>query len=230
MKVGPSGTCSVDVALDVIRGRWKPAVMWHLLSGTRRFGELRRLVPGISERMLARQLRQCERDGIVERSVYPEVPPKVEYTLTERGRSLAAILQQLGEWAERDVPPHRLSLSVLPGRYSVCRLDAATSVPPWATQGLFFSVTGTAEELSVACETAAVPPGIQATNDWRALAVQGPPSALGVSAPLRSPSPSIRMDVHAAGLGAPAGQTTEFDRRIRLRVRTSETVYLGPRP
>jgi hypothetical protein len=124
--------------------------------------------------MLARQLRQCEHDGIVERRVYPEVPPKVEYTLTERGRSLAAILQQLATWAERDVSPHRLSLSVLPGRYSVCRLDAATSVPPWATQGHFFSVTGTAEELSMVCETAAVPPGTQSSNDWRALAVHGP--------------------------------------------------------
>ena len=69
---------------------------------------------------------------------------------------------------------HQLSLSVLPGRYSVCRLDPATSVPPWATQGDFFSVTGTVEELSVVCETAAVPPGIRATNDWRVLAVQGP--------------------------------------------------------
>ena len=106
MKVEPSGTCSVDAALDVIRGRWKPAVMWHLRSGTRRYGELRRLIPGISERMLVRQLRQCERDGIVARRVYPEVPPKVEYTLTERGRSLVAILQQLASWAERDVSPH----------------------------------------------------------------------------------------------------------------------------
>ena len=100
MKVGAPGTCSVDVALRVIQGTWKPALVWHLLGGTRRYAELRRLLPGISERMLARQLRQLERDGIVERCVYPEVPPRVEYTLTERGHSLAAILQQLAEWAE----------------------------------------------------------------------------------------------------------------------------------
>jgi uncharacterized protein len=68
----------------------------------------------------------------------------------------------------------RLSLTVLSARYSVCRLDAATAVPAWATRGTFFSVTRTPEEVSVVCETTAVPPGIQATEGWRALAVQGP--------------------------------------------------------
>jgi DNA-binding HxlR family transcriptional regulator len=94
------GTCSVDVGLRVIQGTWKPALVWHLLGGTRRFAELRRLVPGISERMLARQLRQLEGAGVVDRRAYPEVPPRVEYTLTRRGRALADILQQLAEWAE----------------------------------------------------------------------------------------------------------------------------------
>ena len=95
----------MDVALRVIQGTWKPALVWHLLGGTRRFAELRRLVPGISERMLARQLRQLEQAGIVERRSYPEVPPRVEYTLTERGHSLAKILQQLADWAEREAMP-----------------------------------------------------------------------------------------------------------------------------
>jgi DNA-binding HxlR family transcriptional regulator len=101
VKVEGQGTCLVNVALHVVQGKWKPDLMWHLLPGTRRYGELRRLVPGITERMLARQLRQFECDGIVERRVYLEVPPRVEYTLTDRGRSLAAILEQLAEWAER---------------------------------------------------------------------------------------------------------------------------------
>jgi DNA-binding HxlR family transcriptional regulator len=102
MKAGDPGTCSVDTALRTIQGTWKPALVWHLLSGTHRYAGLRRLVPGISERMLARQLRQLERDGIVERRVYPEVPPRVEYTLTTRGHALAVILQQLAEWAEAE--------------------------------------------------------------------------------------------------------------------------------
>src|SRR6185503_12421782 len=69
---------------------------------------------------------------------------------------------------------HHLSLSLLPGRYSICRMDAATPVPQWAIRGGFFSVTRTVGELSVVCETAAVPSGVQAENDWRAFAVQGP--------------------------------------------------------
>jgi DNA-binding HxlR family transcriptional regulator len=105
--VKADGPCSVDVALRVIQGTWKPALVWHLLGGTRRFAELRRLVPGISERMLARQLRQLEESGIVQRRAYPEVPPRVEYTLTSRGHSLAEILRQLAEWAEEVEEPTR---------------------------------------------------------------------------------------------------------------------------
>ena len=103
MKADGSGICSVDVALRVIQGSWKPTLVWHLLGGTRRYAELHRLVGGISERMLARQLRQLERDGVVDRRVYAEVPPRVEYTLTESGHSLAAILKQLGDWADHCV-------------------------------------------------------------------------------------------------------------------------------
>lgn len=69
---------------------------------------------------------------------------------------------------------NHLSLSLLPGRYSICRMDAETQVPQWAIRGAFFSVTRTVGELSVVCETAAVPPGVQAENDWRVFAVQGP--------------------------------------------------------
>lgn len=99
MKADGSGFCMVDTALSVIDGRWKPMLVWHLLNGSKRYGELRRNVHGISERMLARQLNQLEADRIVTRTAFAEVPPRVEYALTERGRSLAAILQQLADWA-----------------------------------------------------------------------------------------------------------------------------------
>jgi DNA-binding HxlR family transcriptional regulator len=107
MKADHPESCSVDSALRIIEGRWKPALVWHLLNGSKRYGELRRLIRGISERMLARQLQQLERDGIVHRTVYPDVPPRVDYALTERGRSLAAILEQLAVWAEQHAPSMR---------------------------------------------------------------------------------------------------------------------------
>lgn len=93
-------SCSVDAALRVVGGRWKTLILWNLLSGSRRYSELRRRIPGVTERMLARQLQQLEADGIVRRTAYPEVPPRVEYALTDLGRSLAPVLQEFADWAE----------------------------------------------------------------------------------------------------------------------------------
>lgn len=76
MKADGSGECSVDIALRMVEGRWKPMLIWHLLSGAKRYGELRRAVTGISERMLARQLDRLENDRLVERTVYAEIPPR----------------------------------------------------------------------------------------------------------------------------------------------------------
>jgi DNA-binding HxlR family transcriptional regulator len=97
MKKPPYG-CGLEAALDVIGGKWKPIVLWQLAPGARRFGELRRLVIGISEKMLIQQLREMERDGIVERRDFREVPPRVEYALTSFGVSLTAALRPLCEW------------------------------------------------------------------------------------------------------------------------------------
>jgi len=94
-------TCGLDAAVDVIGGKWKPLILWALHVDTRRFGELRRDVPGISEKMLIRQLREMEAVGIVHREMYREVPPRVEYSLTEFGRSLNAALVPLSEWGEQ---------------------------------------------------------------------------------------------------------------------------------
>jgi DNA-binding HxlR family transcriptional regulator len=91
--------CGIDAAMDVVSGKWKSLVLWELDNyGTRRFGELRRGLVGVSEKVLTQQLREMEEDGLIHREVYREVPPKVEYSLTDLGRSLNAALAPLGEW------------------------------------------------------------------------------------------------------------------------------------
>jgi len=93
--------CAVESALAVIGGRWKAVVVYRLFPGKLRFGELRRLLPNCTQRMLTLQLRELERDGLLKRTVYTEVPPRVEYELTSFGRSLEPILKSLLEWGER---------------------------------------------------------------------------------------------------------------------------------
>lgn len=90
--------CPVEACFEVIGGKWKGVILFHLLGGTKRFNELLRLIPGITQRMLTRQLRELEDDGIVSRKVYAEVPPKVEYSLTEFGWSLEELLRHLQQW------------------------------------------------------------------------------------------------------------------------------------
>jgi len=90
--------CTVEAALEVVGGKWKLVILRHLLEGTKRFGELDKALPGITPRMLTRQLRELEADGLVLRTVYQQVPPKVEYSLTEIGESLHTITDQLEQW------------------------------------------------------------------------------------------------------------------------------------
>jgi DNA-binding HxlR family transcriptional regulator len=93
--------CPVEAALDVIGGKWKVVILCWLKEGTHRFAQLGRRIPGISERMLTQQLRELERDGIVHRKVYPEVPPRVEYSLTAFGETLRPVMVQLWEWGQK---------------------------------------------------------------------------------------------------------------------------------
>ncbi|MFD3530187.1 winged helix-turn-helix transcriptional regulator [Streptomyces sp. NPDC058664] len=96
----PRYTCGLDAAVAVMGGKWKGLILFSLDEGPLRFGELRRAVAGISERMLILQLREMEAAGLVHREVYHQVPPKVEYSLTAFGRSLNTALAPLGEWGE----------------------------------------------------------------------------------------------------------------------------------
>jgi DNA-binding HxlR family transcriptional regulator len=90
--------CPVEVAVDVVGGRWRPVLLAHLKEGVHRYGELRRLTPDISEKMLTQRLRELVADGLVTRADLGTNPPHVEYRLTEEGRSLAPVLTALYEW------------------------------------------------------------------------------------------------------------------------------------
>ncbi len=92
--------CGLDAAMSVIGGKWKSLILWELREGTRRFGRLRQALSGVSEKMLMQQLRELEADGIVHREVYSQVPPKVEYSLTELGVSLYESVLPLAMWGE----------------------------------------------------------------------------------------------------------------------------------
>ncbi|GAA3945218.1 helix-turn-helix domain-containing protein [Hymenobacter algoricola] len=96
----PFNFCPVRTTLNVLGGKWKLLILSSLLQDTRRYGELRRLMPEVTEKMLIQELRELEQDGIVQRMVYQQVPPKVEYTLTEHGRRVSPLLDALLVWGQ----------------------------------------------------------------------------------------------------------------------------------
>jgi DNA-binding HxlR family transcriptional regulator len=95
--------CGIDAAMDVIGGKWKVLILWALDERPCRFGELRRNIPGVTEKVLTAQLRELEADGIVHREVFEEVPPRVEYSLTPLGASLNEALAPLGAWGREHI-------------------------------------------------------------------------------------------------------------------------------
>jgi len=95
---GKNYHCPVEAALDVIGGKWKPLILWALGDEVMRFSALQKALPRVNAKMLTKQLRELEEDGIISRKVYPEVPPRVEYTITEFGRTLIPILHALCDW------------------------------------------------------------------------------------------------------------------------------------
>ena len=90
--------CPVEACTEVIGGKWKGKIMFILFTGTKRFGELRKLLPDTTQRMLTMQLRELEEDGLIERKVYAQVPPKVEYSITSQGQSLKPIIESMWHW------------------------------------------------------------------------------------------------------------------------------------
>lgn len=104
--------CAVEAAISLIDGKWKCVILYHLLDGTRRFNEIRRHVPGATQRTLTNQLRELEMDGLITRKVYAEVPPKVEYTISDLGRSLSPILAALKQWGDDNMHRFETAKSV----------------------------------------------------------------------------------------------------------------------
>jgi len=90
--------CPVEVTLEVIGGKWKAVILWHLTFKTLRFSQLQRRLSGVTQKMLTQQLRELERDQLIHRRVFAEVPPRVEYSLTDTGRTLQPLLQQMRDW------------------------------------------------------------------------------------------------------------------------------------
>jgi len=95
--------CPVRAALDAIGGKWKPVILFHLMLGRKRYGELQRLIPEASQKVLTQQLRELEQDDIILRKVLPGIPTKVEYSLTPYGDTLRPVLQELCQWGEKRV-------------------------------------------------------------------------------------------------------------------------------
>lgn len=102
--------CFFQLATDIIGGKWKSMVLWALKKGVKRNGEIKRLIPQISQKMLTQQLRELEQVGIVERTSYPIVPPKVEYKLTKDGERLIPILQELHDWGKIYAAEHNIDI------------------------------------------------------------------------------------------------------------------------
>lgn len=99
----PGSDCPVTHCLQVIGGKWKPVILFCIENGVNRFGALQRAIPAVTKQMLTQQLRELERDGIITRTVFPEVPPRVEYNLTERGRSILPVIESMRNWGEADM-------------------------------------------------------------------------------------------------------------------------------
>ncbi len=94
-------TCPLERSLRMITGKWKTIILWYLSTERKRYGELKKLIPDVSEKMLIQSLRELETDGLILRRAYPEIPPRVEYALSKKGRSLAPIICALNTWGKK---------------------------------------------------------------------------------------------------------------------------------
>jgi len=98
---GKSYVCLLDFAMDFIRGKWKGVLLCHLYNGPKRFLELQRMTEGISQKVLNEKLKELENDGLIDKVIYPEVPPKVEYFLTDKGKDLTKAIKEIEAWSNK---------------------------------------------------------------------------------------------------------------------------------
>jgi DNA-binding HxlR family transcriptional regulator len=137
--------CPVKLTASIIGGKWKPPLLFHLETKTRRFCELQRLIPGLTKKMLTQHLRELERDGIVQRKVFAEVPPHVEYSLTRHGESLKPILKLMSAWGTRHQA--RYGMTVRRGKKQV-GAAADTVNPPVALPGQVPAVAAASQAIT----------------------------------------------------------------------------------
>ncbi len=95
--------CPITAMVEVFGGKWKPIILYNLTFGTRRFGELAARIPGISRKVLTEQLKELENDGLIARAQFKEIPPRVEYSLTELGKSLSAVFNEMAAWGKKNL-------------------------------------------------------------------------------------------------------------------------------
>ena len=95
--------CPITAIINILGGKWKPIIIWVLIQGPKRFGELHKSIPGIALKVLSRHLKELEADNLITRKAYPEVPPRVEYTLSEKGKSLEDIMQLMAVWSRDNI-------------------------------------------------------------------------------------------------------------------------------
>ena len=146
-----SPSCPTSATLDILGGKWKVFILGQLVQGTRRFGELKKAIPGVTQKMLTQQLRDLEDVGLVTRKIYPEVPPRVEYTLTAHGLTLGPVLHILNEWGHQ-----HLSFLGLNEAPPACWLDAAPRATPEPLPALLQPAPATHAALTEAIRAAAM--------------------------------------------------------------------------
>ncbi len=126
--------CPVEATLDIIGGKWKSIILFRVLEETRRFNELRRLIPALTQRMLTNQLRELEHDGLIVRKVYAQVPPKVEYSISAFGKTLEPVLLALKLWAEKNMLPRMAASDLAKLEENAAPTRPKTTVPVKGTK------------------------------------------------------------------------------------------------
>jgi DNA-binding HxlR family transcriptional regulator len=95
--------CPITAAIDIFGGKWKPVIIWILMHEPKRFGELHKTIPGIALKVLSRHLKELEADGIIIRKAFAEVPPRVEYSLSEKGKTLTLVMETIADWSKEHI-------------------------------------------------------------------------------------------------------------------------------